>query len=167
MKWPAILVFYLSIALCATAADGRKVTGTYRNYAEGFSVKVPAGLEGIAGDEDGPERGVRILLRSGGSISVYGEPNSLEWKSAGEGVRWELAHECKSGQQKATAAIVGTLSGAQGEAVCGNHFVKVLLVFRPKGGPIYWLRLETSPNQAADEEALKSVASSFKLITWR
>jgi hypothetical protein len=33
------------------------------------------------------------------------EPNSLEWKSADEGARWELEQECKSDQQQATPVL--------------------------------------------------------------
>jgi len=71
-----LLLGYASIVSSQT----RSIEGTYRNPAEGYSVKIPPGLKGFFGDEDGPQRGVRIPLPSGGEIAVFGEPNSLEYK---------------------------------------------------------------------------------------
>jgi len=71
-----LLLGYASIVSSQT----RSIEGTYRNLAEGYSVKIPPGLKGFFGDEDGPQRGVRIPLPSGGEIAVFGEPNSLEYK---------------------------------------------------------------------------------------
>ena len=165
-------VWHLALLLClfvavAGASNARRVTGTYRNYAEGFSVEVPKGLEGVAGDADGPERGLRIPLQSGGSISIYGEPNSLEWKSADEGVRWMLTvYKCGS-EQKPSSALIGSVRGASGPSICKDRFIAVLLAFRPKGGPIYWFILKTSANHRDDKRVLERVAESFKIIAWK
>ena len=122
----------------------------------------------MAGDESGPERGVRILLPSGGKIVVFGEPNSLEWKSPKEGMRYELTFAaCASDGQEVKQASIGRLSGAKGSLVCGDRVLKVLLAFRTKGGPIYWLRLDTvHTHESEDDAILESIAASFKLIRW-
>ena len=159
------------LAACTSVAQAnpRWVVGTYRNLAEGYSIKIPRGLKGRAGDEDGPERGPRISLPSGGNIVVFGEPNSLEYKNPTEGVRAELAYEkCASARQEVRQARVGMLNGAKGSLVCGDRVVKVLLAFRTGGGPIYWLRLETvRAHESEDDVILEDVAASFKLIRWQ
>jgi len=147
----------------------RFIEGTYRNPALGYSIKIPFGLKATTGDQDGPERGVRISLPSGGEIVVFGEPNSLEFKSPQEGVRAQLARGgCGSGQPEVNSAPVGKLNGAKGRLICGDHVVRLFLAFRSNGGPIYWLRLETNrSHQSEDETTLDSVAASFRLIRWK
>jgi hypothetical protein len=140
----------------------------YRNPALGFAVRIPRGLKGLTGDQDGPERGIRIVLPSSGQIVVFGEPNSAEWSKPADGVRAVLEHEaCASGKPEFSPARVGRLDGSKGILVCGERVMEVLLVFRPGGGPIYWLRLETvREHQSADAVALAKVAASFRLIRW-
>jgi hypothetical protein len=154
--------------VCAvvTWADTRWIEGTYRNPALGYSIKVPPGLRGKTGDQDGPERGLGILLPSGGTIKVYGEPNSLEWKSPGDGVRFDLTRQdCVQHEQEVKRTRVGKLSGAKASLVCGDRILTVILVFHPGGEPIYWLRLETARiHEAEDNAILESIAASFKLI---
>jgi hypothetical protein len=44
----------------------------------------------------------------------------------------------------------------------------VFLAFRPGGGPIYFLRLETvRAHEIEDEAILESVDASLKLIRWQ
>jgi len=161
----ALLIASTSLA----QADPRWVVGIYRNSAEGYSIKIPPGLRGRAGEDAGPERGPRISLPSGGNIVVFGEPNSAEYKNPTEGVRAVLAYEkCASGRQEVWQARVGRLVGAKGSFVCGDRVVKLLLAFRTGGGPIYWLRLETvSAHDSEDDVILENVAASFKLIRWQ
>jgi hypothetical protein len=127
-------------------AEPRWIEGTYRNPALGYEINVPRGLKGLTGDQSGPERGLRISLSSGGQIVVFGEPNSAEWKTPAEGMRFALAEtKCSSGQREILPAHVGRLNGSKGSLVCGGRVEKFYLVFRAGGGPIYWLRLETAP----------------------
>jgi hypothetical protein len=160
----------LVLATCTAVArdNARSIEGTYRNPALGYSIQIPVGLRGVAGDEAGPERGVGVLLPSGGKIVVFGEPNSLEWKSPEDGVRAELTDAaCISGEREVEKARVGTLSGAKGRLVCGNRVLRMLIVLRPGGGPIYCLRLETvRAHELGDGAILESIAASFRLIRW-
>lgn len=96
------------------------------------------------------------------------EPNSLEWKNLEEGVRDELTHAaCASTPQEVKKARVGKLSGAVGSLTCGDRVLRMLLVFRAGGGPVYWLRLETvSAHESQDNAILEGIASSFKLMRW-
>ena len=156
---------------CITAAQGnpRSVEGIYRNYALGFSIDIPPGLKGTAGDEAGPERGTTIKLSSGGKIIVFGEPNGLEWKNPEEGVKYELAHEaCGATRPEVSPARIGKLAGSKGSLACGDRVLDVRLAFRTKGEPIYWLRLETDrSHRTKDQDILETVAASFKLIPWK
>lgn len=122
----------------------------------------------MAGDESGPERGVSILLPSGGKIVVFGEPNSLEWKNPEQGVSTVLTRaDCSSRQPEVREAGLGKLKGAKASLVCGDRVLKALLGFRPRGGPIYWLRLETDcAHELEDNAILENIAASFKLIKW-
>lgn len=164
-----LVLLYVATWIGVGSAEPRWVTGKYRNPALGYSVVLPYGLKGLAGDEAGPERGVRVWLPSGGVISVWGEPNSLEWRSPAEGVRHELSYErCTPKQQEISPARVGSLKGAKGRLVCGDHVVVTLLAFRPGGGPIYWLRLDTTPgNERRDDSALSDIATTLELIQWQ
>jgi len=149
--------------------ETRSIEGTYSNSALGYSIEIPRGLKGITGDQAGPERGVRISLPSGGEIAVFGEPNSAEYKTPEEGVEAELnLKDCGSGQREVKPALVGKLKGAKGSLVCSDSVLKLLLAFRTKGGPIYWLRLETVRfHESEDETILETIAASFKLIHWK
>ena len=84
-------IILLQTSCAYLRAQTRSMEGTYRNPALGYSIQIPRGLQAVTGDQDGPERGVRISLPSGGDIVVLGEPNSLEYKSSEEGVRAELS----------------------------------------------------------------------------
>jgi hypothetical protein len=163
-----LYVVWFIVAPCiAVGAQERSISGEYRNYAEGFSVKIPSGLRGMAGDQAGPERGVRIPLPSGAFVTIYGEPNSAEYKTAEEGVRDSLSGQCDS-EIRVAAARVGKVPGAKGTIVCGERVIVAMLAFRPGGGPVYWLKLETTNDQAkADEAKLTTIARGFEIIAWR
>jgi hypothetical protein len=142
--------------------------GTYRNPALGYSFKVPNGLKAVTGDQAGPERGVGIQLPSGGVISVFGEPNSFEYKSPEEGVVDSLKSiSCNSGEPEIKRAKIGKLIGAKGRIACDDHVTVLLLAFRPHGGPIYGLSLRTDrAHDTGDGAVLDTIAASFKLIRW-
>jgi hypothetical protein len=148
--------------------ESRSIQGAYRNSALGFSVMIPRGLIGIAGDEAGPERGIRIPLPSGGTVVVFGEPNSLEWKNPEAGVRSGILRVCPTNDQLVKRTKVGKLDGAEARLVCGDQVFRVLLVIRGGGSPIYWLRLDTTvAHQSEDDTILDTVATSFNLIQWK
>ena len=167
-KFKRIVLFCLALLVVPAWADQRFVTGWYRNPALGYTLHVPPGLTGIAGEEAGPERGLRIPLSPGGEIVVFGEPNRLGWKSPAEGVRWELERsKCvlERSEPEFSQARVGRLKGAKGRLVCGVQVVTVLLAIRPNGGPIYWLRLDTtSEHEPAAQAVLEHIAENFVLI---
>jgi len=163
------LVLLLTSRVCAVSAQSRSIEGAYRNPALGYSIRIPQGLKGVTGDQAGPERGVKISLPSGAEISVFGEPNSLEWKSPEEGIKAELTHaSCSSGNQEIEPALIGKLKGAKGKLICSDRVMSLLLAFRTRGGPVYWLRLETvRAHESEDEAILGTIASSFRLICWK
>jgi hypothetical protein len=151
------------------SAQVRSIEGTYRNPALGYSIQIPPGLKGVTDDQDGPERSLRISLASGGDMVVFGEPNSLEYKTPEDGLKDELElKDCDSGQRKIKPAIVGNVKGASGRLVCGDRVLNLFLAFRPGGEPIYWFRLETTRTHEPEDKALfAAVATSFKLIPWK
>ena len=73
-------IIILVISCASAAQTAKRVSGDYSNPALGYEVTVPEGFAGKTGDQAGPERGFTVTLPSGGTIAVYGEPNSLEWK---------------------------------------------------------------------------------------
>jgi len=162
-----VLLTQFASGPCAKA-DARSVHGTYRNPAEGYAIRIPNRVRAVAGDQAGPERGVRIHLKSGNSILTIGEPNSAEYKDPQEGIQASLKFEdCQSRQATVTVARMGKITGAKGRLACGNRIYVTMLAFRPRGGPIYWLKLETDPpHEHEDEAVLLSLASSFRIIRW-
>ena len=147
----------------------RSIEGMYRNPALGYSIRIPNGLKSVTGDQSGPERGIKIPLPSNGTITVFGEPNSLDYETPAAGVKDELTlKDCGSSQRDVEPSPVGKLKGAKGRLVCGDRVLVLLLAFRSRGGPIYWLRLETTrAYESRDEAILETVAASFKLIRWK
>src|SRR5258708_17679706 len=118
VRWMSSLLGLIVLSSPARS-ESRWIEGTYRNSALGYSVKIPHGLKAIAGDEAGPERGMRIPLPSGGEIVVSGEPNSFEWKSPEEGARTWIPHSaCATDPQQVKQVKVGQLNGAETSLVC-------------------------------------------------
>lgn len=172
MLWRSLIasgLLFLPGYASFSSAQSRSIEGTYRNPAEGYSIKIPPGLKGLFGDEEGPQRGVRISLPSGGEIVVFGEPNSLEYKNPDEGIRAELKlKDCEPAQRESQPAPIGKIKGARGRLVCGDRVLTLFLAFRPGGEPIYWLRLDTTrAHESEDQAVLQTIAASFKLISWK
>jgi len=163
-------IIILVVACVSAAQAARHITGTYSNPALGYEVSVPEGLVGITGDQAGPERGLGISLPSGGTISVFGEPNSLGWRAPIDGIRHAFGLEkCTSGRQQATGFTrMGRLTATKGTFVCGDRLLEMLLTFRPGGGPIYWMTLRTTvQKRVTDEAALNKLAATFQLARWQ
>ena len=107
-------------------------------------MRIPSGLRGLTGNQAGPERGVEISLFSGGSVTVHGEPNSLEYKTPAEGIRDSLSTHCRSIKPILSAARIGKVQWAKGSLECGERVIVMMLAFRPGGSPNYGSRLETT-----------------------
>ena len=161
----------MSLSTECASAQTWQVKGEYRNPALGYSIRIPRGLSaktGVSGT--GVQRGVEILLPAGGTISVWGEPNSLEWKSPTEGVQDALDNgECTSKEARPSQVLIGRTEGAQGRVVCGDEVEITFLAFRRPGeGPIYWFVLTTSrANERKDRAILEQVAATFRIIQWK
>ena len=171
MRFLFLAVFLLSMLskTCCVQSNPRSVSGIYRNPAEGYSIRIPQGLKANAGDQAGPERGVNILLPTGNTIFTVGEPNSAEYKDPVEGMWATLGREdCQPREVAISTAKIGKLTAAKGGLTCG-HLVHIkMLAFRPHGGPIYWLHLETDlAHEHDDEVVLEAVAASFRIIRWK
>jgi len=164
------IVIILALSCVSAAQTARRITGKYSNPALGYEITIPEGLVGTTGDQAGPERGFSISLPSGGAISVYSEPNGLEWKAPIDGIRHSLGVEkCDSRREQATGFMrMGRLTATKGTIVCGDQFVEMVLTFRPGGEPIYWITLRTpTQKRPADEVVFNKLASSFQLIPWQ
>lgn len=162
-----IFIIILVISCASAAQTARRITGAYSNPALGYEVTVPEGLVGITGDQAGPERGFTISLPSGGSLTIFGEPNSLEWKTPMDGIRRALALEkCNSDRRQATAfGRMGRLTATKGTLACDDRILEMLLAFRPGGGPIYWITLRTTAQKRVeDEAAFNKLAATFQFI---
>jgi hypothetical protein len=86
---PALLLM-LAVGAPQTA---RTVKGRYRHPGQGFSIVVPSEATGLLEGDPAIERGIRLLLPSGGNIFVWGEANSLEWPAPVDGIRWAVAQQ--------------------------------------------------------------------------
>jgi hypothetical protein len=160
-----IMIFL--VCLVGAAQTSRRITGKYSNPALGYEVTVPEGLVGETGDQAGPERGFGISLSSGGTISVFGEPKSLEWRAPIDGIRHSLGLEkCNAVPQQTTGyGRMGRLMATKGALVCGDRLLEMLLAIRPEGGPVYWMTLRTTAQKRReDEAAFNRLAASFQLI---
>jgi hypothetical protein len=148
------------------AAQGRWVHGTYENPALGYEIVIPKGLKGRTGDQSGPERGFRIGLPSGGQISVWAEPNALEFASAAEAMRNMLEHdECPADGFTVLATRVGRIEGAEGALTCGDRHTRILMAIGPHTDLIYCVWLTTAASNTHNDVAvLKRLASTLRMI---
>jgi len=162
------LVAAAAILAMGSVQAPRIVKGRYRDHGQGFSVLVPDAARGLLEGDPATARGIRIALPSGGSIFTYGEANSLEWPSPSDGIRWAVTEQPECSNQGIRDTRVGKLTGAGARLSCGEKSIRLLLVFRPGGGPIYWLRLETTTTDDGEDAVfLEKVASSFQIIRWQ
>lgn len=162
-----IFIIILVISCASAAQTARRITGDYSNPALGYEITVPEGLVGITGDQAGPERGFTISLPSGGTITIYGEPNTLEWKTPMDGIRHAFGLEkCNSDRRQATTyARMGRITATKGTLVCDDRLLEMLLAFRPAGGPIYGITLRTTARKRGeDEAAFNKLAATFQFI---
>lgn len=160
-------IIILIVSCISAAQTARHITGKYSNPALGYEVTVPEGLVGITGDQAGPERGISISLPSGGTITVYGEPNSFGWRTPMDGIRHSLGIEkCNSDRRQGTAfARMGRITATNGTLECDDRRLEMSLAFRPGGGPIYWMTLRTTPQKRLeDEAAFNKLAATFQII---
>ena len=160
-------IIILVISCASEAQTARRVTGDYSNPALGYQVTVPQGLVGITGDQASRERGFTVSLPSGGTITVYDEPNSLEWRAPLDGIRHSLGLEkCSSDRRQATAfGRMGRLKATKGTLACDDRVLEMLLAFHPGGAPIYWMTLRTTAQKRVeDEAAFNKLAATFQLI---
>ena len=168
------LVLGVAMLLCVTgvtlAQENRRViVGRYHNPAEGFSVGVPRGLKGIAGDQAGPERGAAIPLRGDRKIVVYGEPNSLDWKDAAQALRSAIVDEGSNLSTSGVSTVrLGPLAASRAILKSRNRSLEITVAFRPGGGPVYWARLESDPRHFPhDHKVFMRVIRSFRIEAWK
>lgn len=161
-----IAIIILLVSCISAAQTARRITGNYSNQAFGYEVTIPEGLLGTADDEGGSERGFSISLPSGGTIALFGEPNTLEWKTPMDGIRHSLgAEKCDSGRRQGTAfGRMGRLTATKGSLECDDRVLEVLLAFRPSRGPVFGMTLRTSQKRIEDEAAFNKLAATFQLI---
>jgi len=160
-------IIILVISCASAAQTAKRVSGDYSNPALGYEVTVPEGFAGKTGDQAGPERGFTVSLPSGGTITAYGEPNSLEWKAPIDGIRHSLGLEkCNSDQRQGTGfGRMGRRTATKGSLACDDRVLEMLLAIRQGGGPIYWITLRTTTQKRVEDEAVyNKLAATFRLI---
>lgn len=160
-------IIILIVSCVSAAQTDRRITGDYSNPALGYEVSIPEGLLGTT-DHAGPEKGFTISLSSGGTITVFGEPNSFGWKAPIDGIRHFLGLEkCDADRQQGTDfSRMGRLTATKGTIVCGDRLLEMLLTFRPGGGTVYWITLHTTAQKRVEDEAtFNKLATSFRLLS--
>src|SRR5262245_27500981 len=148
-------------------AAAQDVHETYRLPAMGFSVVVPPGAKRVRDGDPATERGVRMVLPSGGGIVVFGEPNSLEYRTPAARIRGVRAMEANCSAGRVASVRVGRLDGAGARVLCGEQVIRYALAFRPGGGPIYWSRLDTTvAHESEGAKTFEAAKASFRIIRW-
>lgn len=161
-------IIVLLVSCISAAQTPKRVTGKYSNAAFGYGITVPEGLVATPEDQAGQERGFTISLASGGTINVFGETNTLNWKAPIDGIKHFLGIEkCDSPRQQSTGFMrMGRLTATDGTLICGDRAVEALLTFHPGNGPIYWIILRTTAQKRAEDEVVfNKLAASFQLIS--
>jgi len=165
---PRYLPFLLLVAMVAEAQTDspRLVTERYENSAEGFAVTLPETFVGLTGNQAGPQRGFTILLPSKGTITISGEPNSLEYRSPEEAVRQSLSYvesSCKK-RVRVSATTLGGRPAARGSFACGDRSLTQVSALSPSGAQLYSVRLESfTPSDDEDRRALQQIVGGFVL----
>lgn len=160
-------IIIVLISCFSVTQTSKPITGKYTNPALGYEITIPEGLVGTPESQGGQERGFTISLPSGGTISVFGEANTLGWKAPMDGIRHFLGVEkCDSAHQQSTGFMrMGRLTATKGTFVCGDRSVEALLTFHPGSGPIYWIMLHTTAQKRIEDEAVfNKLAPTFQLI---
>ena len=130
------LLIILLVSCISAAQTPKRITGKYSNPTLGYEITVPEGWAATPDDQGGQERGFTISLASGGTISVFGEANTLNWRAPIDGIRHSLGLEkYDSTRQQATGFMrMGRLTATKGNQLCGDRAVELLLTFHQEVG---------------------------------
>lgn len=165
----AIILLFSCANVTLAQENPRIILGRYHNPAEGFSVRVPRGLKGIAGNQAGPERGVMIRLGGKRRIYVYGEPNSLDWSDTVQAIRSAIEDEGFDASKTTVASRrLGALTASRVILQNRDRALAIAIAFRPGGDPVYRARLESDVKHFPHDYAVfLKVTQSFKLEEWK
>ncbi len=155
--------------------EGTPVTGRYFNYALGFSVEAPPGIQGLRGQSSGPERGVAYPLSYDCNrvIVVFGEPNSLEWSTPDAAISWTVQARIKGDPQAEINRYNTTMGKLKAAGATIRHratpdIEDIVIAFRPGGGLEYQARLVSLPNRRdQDFDTFAKVLREFLIEPWR
>lgn len=155
--------------------EGEPAGKAYVNYAVGFSVTLPKGLFFRRPVQAGPERGAQVPLAPdcAAVVVVFGEPNSIEWRSADAAIAWEVAWE----REHDPGAVLHVYSSQMGSLMATGLHIEhatmedvedVVVALRPGGGIAYTARLATSrARYRVDLVRFLAVLRGFRLTEWR
>ena len=155
--------------------QGSPVSNRYFNRAEGFSVAIPKKLRGRRGQAAGPERGVAIPISHdcSGVVVVYGEPNSFEWPTPADAIKWQIDSAVKDDPHAEVQRYKIRLGKVRAAGVIVRHRAtseveEIVVAFRPGGGPIYTAMLATTGTaHKQDHGVFRKVLQGFRLEAWR
>jgi hypothetical protein len=150
---------------------GSAVTKRYFNYAEGFSIAIPTGLLGRRGQAAGPERGVSVpLSRDCTSVMVVdGEPNSLEWATPADAIKWRIDTAKENDPRAVARRFITCLGKLKAAGVTIRHHTAdewevIVVAFRPGGGPVYEATLSaTGRRYSHDRKIFMEALQGFRL----
>src|SRR5215510_7463479 len=130
---------------------GSAVSKRYFNYAQGFSIAIPTGLQGRRGQSSGPERGVSIPLSHDCTsvMVVDGEPNSLEWATPADAIKWRIDTAKEDDPQAVARRFITRLGKLKAAGVTIRHHTTdeweaLVVAFRPGGSPVYQATLSAT-----------------------
>jgi hypothetical protein len=151
--------------------QGSPVSNRYFNYAEGFSVAIPTGLQGRRGQSAGPERGVAIPLTNNCTavVVVFGQPNSLEWLSSEDAITWEIRTLTDGDLQAEVQRYATHLGDLKAAGVTVRHRATsdvedIVVAFRAGGPSVYMAWLATThARYKQDHDSFAKVLAGFRL----
>lgn len=155
--------------------QGRIISNRYFNYAEGFSLGMPRGFKGRAGQAAGPERGVSIPLSHdcSGVVVVDGAPNSFEWLKPIAATKWQIDSASKYDPNVKVQQYRTRLGKLKAAGVTIRHQAtaeveEIVIAFRPGGAIVYTARLSTNNSRyTRDDRLFRKVLRAFRLEAWR
>jgi len=154
---------------------GDTVSKWYFNYAQGFSIAIPTGFLGRRGQEAGPERGVSIPFSRDctGVMVVYGEPNSLEWATPADTIKWKIDEAKEDDPQNVARRFITRLGKLKAAGVIISRHTTdereiVVVAFRPRSGLVYTAMLSTAGKRyPRDHKIFMEALQGFRLEAWR
>lgn len=151
--------------------------GDYVNLAWRYSVTIPAELVGLSANPPFPQHDFSIVIKSPrpSYLTLFGEANSLEYRSPTDKVIDQLKYLREDGKEFDSVNIVpahlGTLRGLRTvieykcEGSSDRYFMDWIVALSPGGEMLYEVRLYSHQNRyEQDRSVLDKMVKTWKYL---